>query len=387
VLDTVPAAWGWLVFGPEGRTLYASGGQHRNRQTANTAAADSGPRLGEAWPRQKIGVAGLAVDRRGLLCRDASESNSLYTFELKIPALVAAPSKLPADLRRQFQPRRQPVLHRVLGAHTVAAYDRSTALLANIPVATQRPGSVSDGRLPFVANANNSNSVSVIDTRAGRVVETPQHGPVCRFAHGSTPNGLVSGPTTTASSTSPTDNNCLAVFDVPPVASKSLASAPPAGKFPRGKGVAGGHCWWPTAKVARGPTPNGPTPCAIGRERRRLHREYCCAVRSRAPPPSGCGGALEGVSAQVYANTPYTKAEASPDVPAGNPVRLSTWTPRPSSTSLHQGKTGPTTRCSRHARWQRRRQPVPVSQQCDAQPPRAGVRVRSIILRRRRGER
>ena len=103
VLDTrvVSAAWAGLAFAPDGRSLYASGGQH-NRIHCFTIEnqklrPDSALVLGARWPKQKIGVAGLAVDgRRNQLYAVTREDNSLYTFDLNTRKILHM-LKLPAE--------------------------------------------------------------------------------------------------------------------------------------------------------------------------------------------------------------------------------------------------------------------------------------------------
>ena len=93
VLDTQPvrAAWVGLAFGPDGTTLYASGGQanriHCFRVAGQRLVPDSALVLGQPWPKQKIGVGGLALDaRRQLLYAVTREDSALYVLDLRTRA-------------------------------------------------------------------------------------------------------------------------------------------------------------------------------------------------------------------------------------------------------------------------------------------------------------
>ena len=330
LLDTrvVPAAWAGLAFAPDGRTLYVSGGQHNRihcyKIEGQQLRPDSVLVLGEKWPKQKIGVAGLAVDgRRQQLYAVTREDNSLYTFDLKTRRLLRI-LKLPAEAYGALlSPDGTRLYISLWGGHAVAVYNvEKQQLLPSITVESH-PNDLAltrDGRRLFVANAN-SNSVSVIDTRLGQVTETLNTALFPASPVGSTPNGVALSADDTQLFIANADNNCLAVFDVrTPAASRPLGFVP-TGWYPTAVRVAGGQLLIVSGKGASSlPNPNGPNPVRDVGEKGAgyigglLKSSFACL-----PLPDAA--TLTTFSAQVYANTPFSKArEATPEVPAGNPV-------------------------------------------------------------------
>ncbi|MDB5270258.1 MAG: hypothetical protein JWP58_3298 [Hymenobacter sp.] len=330
VLDTkeVPAAWAGLAFAPDGRTLYASGGQHNRihcfRIEGQKLQPDSAFVLGAKWPKQKIGVAGLAVDgRRNVLYAVTREDNSLYTFDLQTRRILRT-LRLPAEAYGTLlSPDGTRLYITLWGGHAVAVYDtEKQTLLASIPVESH-PNDLAltrDGRRLFVANAN-SNSVSVIDTRAGLVTETLNTALFPTSPAGSTPDGLALSIDDSQLFIANADNNCLAVFDVRgPRASRPLGFIP-TGWYPTAVRVVGTQLLIANGKGSTSkPNPDGPNPIRDEGEKGKGYiGGLLLGSLSRLPVPDE--KALAAFSTQVYANTPFTKTrEASPDVPAGSPV-------------------------------------------------------------------
>ena len=330
VLDTrmVPAAWAGLAFAPDGRTLYASGGQHNRihcfKIEGRKLQPDSALVLGAKWPKQKIGVAGLAVDgRRNVLYAVTREDNSLYTLDLKTRRILRT-LKLPAEAYGTLlSPDGARLYITLWGGHAVAVYDtEQQQLLASIPVESHPNDLVltRDGRRLFVANAN-SNSVSVIDTRLGQVTETLNTALFPASPAGSTPDGLALSADDSQLFIANADNNCLAVFDVrAPRASRPLGFIP-TGWYPTAVRVVGNQLLIANGKGSTSlPNPNGPNPVRdVGEKGKGYIGGLLSGSLSRLPLPDE--KALAAFSAQVYANTPFTKArEAAPEVPVGSPV-------------------------------------------------------------------
>ncbi|MDQ2770422.1 MAG: hypothetical protein M3Y54_07980 [Bacteroidota bacterium] len=339
LLDTraVPAAWAGLAWAPDGRTLYASGG-HQNRVhcfriEGQQLRPDSVLVLGEQWPKQKIGVAGLAVDaRRGVLYAVTREDSALYTLDLRTRRVLRT-TKLAAEAYGAvLSPDGGRLYISLWGGHAVAVYaPEQQRLLANIPVESHPNALVlsRDGSRLFVANAN-SNSVSVIDTRAGRVVETLNTALFPASPAGSTPDGLALNADDSQLFVANADNNCLAVFDVrQPAASRPLGFVP-TGWYPTAVRVAGGQLLVANGKgLTSKPNPNGPNPVHdVGEKGAGYIAGLLTGSLSRLPLPDE--KALAAYSAQVYANTPFSKArEAAPEVPAGSPVPRRVGEPSP----------------------------------------------------------
>ncbi|MBR7720886.1 bifunctional YncE family protein/alkaline phosphatase family protein [Hymenobacter properus] len=329
-LDTkvVPAAWAGLAFGPEGRTLYASGGQ-RNcvysfKVEGQKLRPDSAFVLGAPWPKQKIGVAGIAVDgRRQRLYAVTREDNSLYIFDLRTRRLLRT-----VDLHTQaygavLNAEGDGLYISLWGSHSVVMYNvDQNVLLPTIPVESHPSDMVisHDGSRLFVANAN-SNSVSVISTLQGRVVATLGTALFPDSPTGSTPNGVAVSDDDSRLFVANADNNCLAVFDIQgPGAIRPLGFVP-TGWYPTAVRVAGGQLLVVNGKGSTSlPNPNGPNPVRdVGEKGAGYIGGLLKSSLSRLPLPDE--KAMAAYSAQVYANTPFSKSrEASPEVPAGNPV-------------------------------------------------------------------
>lgn len=330
LLDTreVPAAWMGLAFAPDGRSLYASGGQHNRihsfRVEGQKLRPDSALVLGDRWPKQKIGVAGLVVDgRRNLLYAVTREDNSLYTFDLKTRRILRT-LKLPAEAYAVLlSPDGTRLYISLWGGHAVVPYDiASQKLLPSIEVESH-PNDMAltrDGRRLFVANAN-SNSVSIIDTRQGRVTETLNTALFPASPIGSTPNSVALTADDAQLFIANADNNCLAVFDVrEPRASRPLGFVP-TGWYPTAVRVAGSQLMVVNGKGQTSkPNPTGPNPIRdVGETGSGYIGGLMSSSLARLPLPDAA--ALATFSAQVYANTPFTKdRQALPDVPPGNPV-------------------------------------------------------------------
>ena len=331
VLDTRPVktAWLGLAFSPDGQNLYASGGQsnriHCFKVEGQRLRPDSALVLGEPWPKQKIGITGLAVDGpRRLLYALTREDSSLYILDL---TRQAAPRRvrLPAEAYAAvLAPNGRELYLSLWGGRAVGIYDAAQGrITGQIPVGSHPNDLVlsRDGRRLFVANAN-SNTVSVIDTEGRRVSETLSAALLPAAPAGSTPNGVALSADETELYIANADNNCLAVFDVrAPGRSRALGFVP-TGWYPTAVRTAGntllvlngkGGTSFPNAE--KGPNPLRDT----GDRAAQYIGGLLPGSLSRLARPDAA--ALAAFSKQVYANTPYTAARAArAGIPAGNPV-------------------------------------------------------------------
>jgi len=196
------------------------------------------------------------------------------------------------------------------------------------------------GQYLFVANAND-NSVSVIDTRSMKVIETLNSALYPDSPAGSTTNGLALSSDEKTLYIANADNNCLAVFDIStPGSSKSKGFIPTA--------------WYPTcvrtAKdkilISNGKglsskaNPFGPNPNS--KETEVVYQE---AGKEKKIKVQYIGGLFRGTlqilntpdanqmalwSKAVYDNTPYIKEkEPISEVAAGNPIPKKVGDPSP----------------------------------------------------------
>ena len=336
--QTIGKSWYGLVWGPRGERLYASGGNDNIILSYPTAGRKLGHpdtiRLGKPWPN-KIGPTGLAVDAAGQrLYVVTKEDNSLYTIDLKTTKTL---SRL--DLGHEayaclLAPDGRTLYISLWGGDKLLAYDVATGKIRAELATQSHPNELiqsRDGRYLFVANAND-NSVSVVEARGWRVLETISTALYPTRLTGSTPNGLALSPDEKTLYIANADNNCLAVFDV----------ARPGHSASRGFIPTG---WYPTCVrtfqhkilVANGKgfsslaNPNGPQPI-----KKRDSSGYQTGTSAADGPVQYIGGLFKGTlsfiapptavqqaayTRQVYQNTPFTPALAQ-QAPgeAGNPI-------------------------------------------------------------------
>jgi YVTN family beta-propeller protein len=197
-----------------------------------------------------------------------------------------------------------------------------------------------NGQFLFVANAND-NSVSVIDTRQMKVVETLNSALYPDSPSGSTTNGVALSTDEKTLYVANADNNCLAVFDVSVPGSSKGKGFIPAGWYPTCVRIAKDNILVSNGKgLSSMANPYGPNPMRKGSEV--IYEQGGRAVKIKEQYIGGLfTGALGiiktpddkqlGVYSQaVYKNTPYIKdKELLSDGIAGNPVPQKVGDPSP----------------------------------------------------------
>jgi YVTN family beta-propeller protein len=274
------AAFVGLAFSPDGRSLYASGGNsdvvYRYQWAGDTAALADSIVLAPREPR-KNGThypAGLAL---------SGDGNTLYVAENLADSLAVVDLGSRTVLQR-VATGRYPYAVAVVaggvvfvsnwGANTLSVFTPGEGgrLEPASPVAAGRhPSALASnaaGTRLFVASGS-TDRVAVVDTRARRVVTTLLDPPPAGPDEGTAPNALSLSADGTRLFAAEADANAVAVFDL----SANTADVPSArgtdrlvGRIPVG--------WYPTALVAlgdtllvangkgagTGPNPDGPQP-------------------------------------------------------------------------------------------------------------------------------
>ncbi|GAB3562343.1 hypothetical protein GCM10027578_04560 [Spirosoma luteolum] len=319
VLDEAVIAKSWvgIRFTPDGKRLLASGGND-NRVLIYDVSGDKLVKtdsivLGKAWPN-RIWVAGVETDRAGATAYAVSKDDSaLYVCDLATKQ-VRSRVKLPAEAYTCLRsPGSDELFISIWGDEKIVIYDPKQGKLTGDIKTGSHPNDMvfsRDGKYLFVTNAND-NSVTVIDVRGRRVLETLNTALYPDAPAGSTPNGLALSADNKTLYIANADNNCLAVFDVSTVTSGRPARSRALGFIPTG--------WYPTSVkvvgkkvlVANGKgfssqaNPNGPNPY----KRRESGTEYIAGLFKGTlslfdvPKPAE----LTTLSKLVYQNTPYTK--------------------------------------------------------------------------------
>ncbi|HEV2353520.1 MAG TPA: beta-propeller fold lactonase family protein, partial [Puia sp.] len=353
IVDSVviPKSWLGLAFTADDKFLYASGGND-NRILVYSVNRDGGPgagrdshalalvdsiALGKPWP-VKISPAGLAIDdRRGILYVVTKDDNSLYIVDLGTKAVVQR-IPLGGEAYTCLLSKDGSELYiSCWGCDKVLVFDTKHRTFngEGIPVG-DHPNDMCrtrDGRWLFVANAND-NSVSEIDIRGRKVVETLNAALFPNSLPGSTTNAVALSNDDRTLYVANADNNCLAVFDVSKPGAGHSRGFIPVGWYPTAVQVIGNTIWVANGKgMSSMANPHGPNPTArrqeVNYQRGDLHRaqpvQYIAGLfkgtMSIIPVPDD--RQLAAYSEQVYKNTPYTKTgEMATAGEEGNPVPM-----------------------------------------------------------------
>ncbi len=336
ILDEVEInkSWYGLVFNKDENRLYASGGNDNmiviySINDSKLVKSDSIV-LGKPWP-VKISPTGLALDEEhGKLFIATKEDSSLYVADIlskqfsilklghEAYACVVSP-----DSKRLYVS--------LWGGDKVAVVDlESNTLHSEIPVGS-RPNDMTltkNGRYLFVSHGND-NSVSVIDTKAEKVIEVFSSALFPNSPAGSTPNAVTLTEDEKLLYIANADNNCLAVFNVSdPGTSKSVGFIP-TGWYPTSVKVFNKKIWVTNGKGGRSlPNPKGPNPYLPGTDSTQYIAGLFNGTLSIIPQPAS--DVLSLYSTAAYKNSPYNKEiEKLADGEEGNPIPRKSGDPTP----------------------------------------------------------
>ncbi|MDB5029368.1 bifunctional YncE family protein/alkaline phosphatase family protein [Mucilaginibacter sp.] len=344
---TIPKSWGGIVFSADEKSLYASGGndnwilkytiQNNKLVTADTI------KLGIPWPN-KISPTGIELDdSRQILYVVTKENNSLYVIDLQTKKVL---QQLPLGAEGytcMLSPDRNELYVSVWGGDKILIYDTNKNKFIDSVKVGDNPNDIClthNGKYLFVANAND-NTVSVIDIKKRKVLETLNAALYSSVLSGSTTNGLALSSNEKQLYIANADNNCLAVFDVSkPGFSKSMGFIP-TGWYPTCVRVINKKIYVSNGKgFSSMANPHGPNP-ASKKQTVVLHRATESPV-----PVQYIGGLFKGTlsiidvpstqllsiySQAVYHNTPYSKAKelVVSGEEAGNPIPNKVGAPSP----------------------------------------------------------
>ena len=230
---TIPKSWLGLAFSADGRWLYASGGN--DNLIVKYRISDQGMlkeedfiKLGEKWP-VKISPTGIQLDdHSNMLFAVTKENNSLYVVDLVTKKTRSFP--LGAEAYTCLLSKNKAELYISLwGGGKILIYNLIKKRITDSIQVGDHPNDLcisGDGHTLYVANAND-NSVSVVDIRTRKVLETLDAAIYPGSLCGSTTNGVAISENSHRLYIANADNNCLAVFDVShPGAGKSLGFIP-----------------------------------------------------------------------------------------------------------------------------------------------------------------
>lgn len=340
MLDTyeIGKAWLGLVFGDDGKSLYSSGGNDnlilRFNVTGNKLICRDTFKLGVSM-KEKISIAGITLDESAKrLYAVTKENNSVYAIDLITKKTI---KRIPLGAEGYtciLAPDKKHLYCSCWGCDKIIIINTTSLELdGTIPVGDNPNDMVIDrkGTVLYVANSND-NTVSVIELKSEKVLETLNAALFSSILPGSTTNSVALSKDSKTLYVSNADNNCLAVFDVTnPGNSRSMGFIP-TGWYPSCVRIADKNILVSNGKgLTSLPNPKGPNPAKEFDE-----VEYQQGIRDKPEDVQYIGGLFKGTlsiiptpdkiqlaewTKQVYVNTPFKKEqETSANGMKGNPI-------------------------------------------------------------------
>ena len=275
VIDSViiPKAWYGLAFSPDDQFLYAAGG-HDNKIVRyeiiqNKLNKKDEIVLGAVWPN-RIAPSGITFDaKRQKIYVVTRDNRSLYVIDAKTQKIdkqfgldgEAYMSAMSTDSKELYIS--------CWGCDHVLVFDLNMqAWKAPIKVG-DNPNEMlvsPNGQQLYVCNAND-NTVSVINLKTKKVIETLDVALYPNSPSGSTTNGLAMDPVKKSLYIANADNNCLAVFDVSTPGKSVPKGFIPVGWFPTNVKFINNKIWVTNGKGNTSlANPYGPRPIKNGEE-------------------------------------------------------------------------------------------------------------------------
>lgn len=329
VIDSViiPKAWYGLTFSPDDQFLYAAGGYDnkivRYEIIQNKLNKKDEIVLGAVWPN-RVGPSGITFDsNRQKIYVVTRDNRSLYVIDAKSQKIEkqfgldgeAYMSVLSTDAKELYIS--------CWGCDHVLVFDLNMqAWKAPIKVG-DNPNEMlisPNGLQLYVCNAND-NTVSVINLKTKKVIETLDVALYPNSPSGSTTNGLAMDPIKKCLYIANADNNCLAVFDVSTPGKSVPKGFIPVGWFPTNVKFINNKIWVTNGKGNTSlANPYGPRPIKNGEEVI-LHGADVNAPKevqyigslfkgSMSVIPSPSVKDLQGYSKAVYRNASYSPGKS-----------------------------------------------------------------------------
>ncbi len=343
----IPIAWLGLSFGDDNKTLYVSGGNSNNilryQIEKQQLILKDTISLGPKWP-VRISPSGLCVDdKKGVLYVTTKENNSLYVVDTRTKKILHRDSLGLELYTCVLSPDRSLLYITHWGGNELIEWNtEQRKTISRIPVG-DNPNDVvlsKNGQYAYVACADD-NSVSVVDLKKKKVVETLISSLYPDAPTGSTANSVALSPDEETLYIANADNNCLAVFDVEkPGQSRSLGFIP-TGWYPTCVRTVGRFVYVANGKgFTSFANPNGPNPVEKkekvtyqqGDLKKEKEVEYIGGLMKGTLSIIQAPGQvmIQAYSRHVYRNSPYSKArELLAEGEAGNPIPQKVGDPSP----------------------------------------------------------
>jgi YVTN family beta-propeller protein len=331
-------SWYGLAFSRDEEHLYVSGGYDNwildfNIRNNKIGTADT-IRLAQPFPKGKVCPTGLVTTKsNNRLYAVTKEDSSLYIINPSARSVIKKIQLPGMAYSCTLMPDEKILYISLWGLAKVAVYNTVTDKIENTINTGDHPNELllnKKGTCLFVANAN-ENSVSVIDTKAGKVIETISTVLYPTRLAGSTTNGLALSADESTLYVANADNNCLAVFNVTKPGNSQSQGFIPVGWYPTNVKTLGNKIIVANGKgLTSKANPLGPQPFLKDNN---IGEHVGLTANSMIQYIGGLfKGSLSFIDSpkpdeqkvytkQVYANTPFNdKRTIQADGEAGNPI-------------------------------------------------------------------
>lgn len=328
----VTRSWYGLQFSADEKFLYVAGG-HNNQilkyelRNGKLALSDS-IQLGNPWP-ERIGPAGIAIDdKKQILYTVTRENKSLYIVDLKTKKILSTFGLGAEAYACKISRDGKELYISCWGCDKLLIFDLEKKIWKNHINVGDNPNEIlltPDGRYLYVCNAND-NSVSVIELKTKKVIETLDAALYPDSPSGSTTNSLAYDAAKKILYIANADNNCLAVFNVAKPGESMPMGFIPTGWYPTCVRLVGKQLWVSNAKGFESKAnPFGPSPV-----RKREEVIHHGGISKKASDVQYIGSLFKGTmsiidvpntavlkeyTAMTYKNSPYKNEVISSAIP------------------------------------------------------------------------
>lgn len=342
VLDHIKIAKSWvgLKFSADEKYLYASGGNDnwimKYAVKNNKLVTADSIKLGDKWP-DRISPTGIEInDQANRMYVVTKDNKVLYEIDLaskKIIKQVTLPGEAYTCL---LSPDKKELYISCWGCGKLLVYNTAQQKLTDEIATGSNPNDFclsANGRYLYITNAND-NSVSLIDIKQRKVLETLNAALYPDAPTGSTTNGVALSADEKNLYIANADNNCLSVFDVSKHGSSVSKGFIPVGWYPTCVRTIGKKIYVTNGKgFTSMANPKGPNPID-----KKVQLAYQLGDTSTLNKIQYIGGLFKGTlsiintpsdqqlsvySQAVYHNTPYSKVRESQSLgEKGNPIPM-----------------------------------------------------------------
>jgi len=331
--------WYGLQFSADEKYLYASGG-HNNQvlkfglNNGKLHLTDS-IILGKAWP-ERIGPAGITLDeRRQRMYVVTRENKSLYIVDLKTKQTLSTYG-FDAEAYASVLSRDGKELYiSCWGCDKLLIFDLEKNSWKNSVTVGDNPNEMlltPDGKYLYVCNAND-NTVSVVEIKTKRVIETLDAALYPNSPSGSTTNSLAYDAAKKILYIANADNNCLAVFNVSKPGNSFSLGFIPTGWYPTCVRLVNKQLWVSNGKGFESKAnPFGPSPIRRKEDiiqhgwmaKKGSEVQYIASLLTGTMSVIGIPSEkeLKEFSADVYSNSPYSPDKTQGVGVAQPPIKI-----------------------------------------------------------------